>query len=100
MILELQGTDGVGHTLDGVLDRMGKIVHRINAPLISGVVMVHVGNAVNDRVAHVHVAAGHVDLGAEHFLAILELSVFHPLKQIKILFHGTVPVRTLLARLF
>ena len=47
MILELQRTDGMSHTLDGILDGMSKVIHRINAPGITGTVMMSYG--LHDR---------------------------------------------------
>ena len=40
MILELQRTDGVRDALNRILDRMCKVVHRVNTPLVTSIVMV------------------------------------------------------------
>ena len=63
VILKFQGTDGMGDMLDGVLDGVGEIVHGIDAPLIPGIVVGHVGHPVNHRIPHIDVGGGHIDLG-------------------------------------
>ena len=63
---ELQGAHGVGDVLDGVRLAVGVVVHGVDAPLVAGAVVRGVKDAVHDRVAHVEVGRGHVDLGAEH----------------------------------
>ena len=42
-----------------------EVVHRIDAPLVAGAVMLGVQDAVHHRVAHVQIGRGHVDLGAQ-----------------------------------
>ena len=51
MILKLQGADGMCNVFHCVLNGMGKIVHRVDAPLVSRVLVRHMGDAVDDRVA-------------------------------------------------
>ena len=82
VILELQGADGVGDILDGILDGMGEIVHGVNAPLVPGVVVGHAGHAVDHRVAHVDVGGGHVDLGPQHLCAVLVFPLLHLLEEL------------------
>ncbi len=43
---------------------MRKIVHRVDAPFISGPVVIETLDAVQHRVAHVHVGRRHIDAGA------------------------------------
>ncbi|MNC64863.1 hypothetical protein D3C75_1150980 [compost metagenome] len=40
LILELQGAQGVGHTFNGILQRMGEGVHRVNTPGIACIMVV------------------------------------------------------------
>ncbi|MPM41326.1 hypothetical protein SDC9_87978 [bioreactor metagenome] len=80
MILEFQGAQGVGDPLQGILDRVGKIVHGIDAPLIPGAVVGHVVDPVNGRVPQVKVAGGQVDFGPEGHGAVGELSRAHPVE--------------------
>ena len=90
----------MGNPFQGIGNRVGKVVHRVDAPLAAGLVVVGIANAVQDRVPHVDVRGGHVNLGPQHQLAVLELAVAHIPEQLQALFHRTVPVRAVLARLF
>ena len=99
MIFELQCADGVGDTLNGVLDRVGEIVHRIDAPLVSGIVMLRMGYTVDDRVSHVDVRGGHVDLSPEHLLAVRVLAFAHLFKELQVFFDAPVAIWGLFARL-
>ena len=92
VILVLQGAQGVGNALQSVLHGMGKVVHGIDAPLVSLAVVVDVADAVDDRIAHVEVAGGQVDLRPEGHAALGELTVFHPLEQVQGLLDGPVAV--------
>ena len=87
----------MGDVFNGILNGMGEIIHGINAPLIACVVVGHAGNTVDNRVPHVDIRGSHIDFGSQHLLPVPVLSFLHLLKQGKILLHGTVPVRTLLA---
>ena len=58
-----------------------------------------VADAVHDRVAQVHVRRGHVDLGTQYALAVLEFTGGHAGEQIKVLFDAAVAERAVLARL-
>ena len=92
VLLILQGAQAVGDALQRVLNGMGKVVHREDAPLGALPVVVDEADAVDDGVAHVEVAAGQVDLGAEGHLALLHLAVLHLLKQPQVLLDGPVTV--------
>ena len=85
--------------LNCILDRMCKIVHRINTPLVSCIVMRHMCHTVNDRVSHIDIRRCHINLCAQHLLSILEFSVFHCLEQLQVFLNGAFSVRTVLSRL-
>ena len=91
--LKLQRAQRVRDALERILDRVGKVVHRVDAPLVTLPVMVHVADAVDDGVAHVEVAGGQVDLRAQRAAALGELAVLHALEQIEILLDRAVAVR-------
>ncbi len=61
--------------------------------------MFGVEDAVHDRVAHVEVGRGHVDLGAQHAGAVGKLALAHALKQVEILLDAAVAVGAVLAGL-
>ncbi|MPN53960.1 hypothetical protein SDC9_201629 [bioreactor metagenome] len=66
LVFELQRADGVGDVLQRVLNRVREGVHRVDAPLVAGVVMLGMLDAVDGRVAQVDVGRRHVDLGTQH----------------------------------
>ena len=99
VILKLQRTDGMGNSLNSILNGMGKVIHGIDAPLVPGVVMAHVSHAVDHRIAHVHVGGCHIDPGAQHLFPVRVYAVFHIFKQGQILLHAASCGRVLLSRL-
>ena len=97
VILKLQRTDGMSNMLNGILDGVGKVIHRINAPRITRIVMLHVGHAVNDRISHINIGRSHINLGAEHLFAVFIFSFLHLFKKTQVLLNRAVPVRTFLS---
>ena len=93
VVLELEAAHTVGDALDGVLDGVGKVVHRVDAPLIALTVMLGVLDAVDGRVTQIHVGAGEVDFSAEGLFALLELACTHPAEEVEVLFRGAVAPR-------
>ncbi len=83
----------MGDPLERVLNRMGEIVHRIDAPLRALTVVFDIADAVEDRVAHIEVAAGEVDLRAQGVLPLSKLAVFHALEQIEVFLDRAVAPR-------
>ena len=67
---------------------VGKIIHRVNAPLIAGAVMLCPHDAVDHRVAHVDVGRCHVNLCPQRPGAVRKLPCPHARKQIKIFLHA------------
>ena len=98
MILKFQSTDRMCHSLNSILYRMSKIIHRINTPLITRVVVIHMCNSVNYRISHVDVRRSHVDFSTKNLLTISVFSVLHFGKKLKVFLNRTVPVRALLSR--
>ena len=99
MVFELQRADGMGDAFQRVGDAMGVVVHRVDAPLVTGANMVRAADAVDGWVAHVHIGRSHVDLGAQHHRAIGELTVPHACEQVKVLGDRTIAIGTVLASL-
>ncbi|MDT4857438.1 hypothetical protein FQZ97_918620 [compost metagenome] len=99
VILELQGADGVGDAFDGVRLAMGEVIARVDAPLVTGLVVVGMADAVEDRVAQVHVRRGHVDLRPQRARAVRELASLHAGEQVQVLVHGAITEGAVLARL-
>ena len=99
VVLELQRAQRVGDLLEGVRQRMGEVVHRVDRPLVAGAVVVGVADAVEQRVAHLHVGRRHVDLRAQHVGTVGELAGSHAAQQVEVLRHRAVAVGALAARL-
>ena len=55
VIFELQGANGVGNALNGIFLAVGEVIGGINHPVGTGLVMSHLANTVQDRVAHIHI---------------------------------------------
>ena len=89
----------MGHSLNSIFDRMGKIIHRIDAPFVPGVMVSHMSHPVNNRVSHIDIRRSHIDLCSEHMAAIRKLPVFHSFKQVQIFLYASVTVRAFLSRL-
>ncbi len=99
VVLEFERADGVGDAFDGIGLPVREVVHRVDAPLVAGAVMLGVQDAVHHRIAHVEVGRRHVDLGAQGARAIGKLAGLHAREQIEILFDAAVAVGALLAGL-
>ena len=82
---ELQGANAVCDLFNRITLAMGKVVHRINTPLIASAVVVGVLDAVHEGVAHMHVRGSHINFSPKHPLTILVLPVLHALEKIKVL---------------
>ena len=97
VIFELQGADGVGDAFDRIALPVREVVHRVDAPLVAGAVMLGVEDAVHDGVAHVEVGRRHVDFGAQGARAIRKFAGLHACEQVEILFDAAIAVRAFLA---
>ncbi len=93
VVLELERADGVRDAFDGVALAVGEVVRRVDAPGVAGAGMGGMHDAIEDRVAHVDVGRGHVDLGTQHRAAVGEVPGAHAGQQIAILLRGAIAVR-------
>ena len=93
MGLKFQATQGVGDPLQGVLDRVGKVVHGVDAPSVALAVMMDITDTINDRVAHIKIAGGQVDLRPQGPRPLREFPGTHPGEKIEVLLHRAVPIR-------
>ena len=99
MVLVLQRAQRVRDAFDRIRQRVREIVHRIDAPRLTGAVMLGMTNAVEDRVAQIDVRRRHVDFRAQHVRAIRELASAHALEQIEIFCGAAIAIRRILAGL-
>ena len=91
VVHELQRAQRVGDVLDGVGEAVGEVVHRVDAPLRAGAVVVRPADAVEDGVPHDHVGRRHVDTGTHHMRSVRELSRAHAAEEVEALLHRTIP---------
>ena len=88
-----------GDPLERVGLAVGAVVGRIDAPLVARAVVRGVQDAVHDRVAHVEVGRGHVDLRPQRARAVGKLAGPHPPEQVEVLLDRAVAVGAVAARL-
>ncbi|EJW99614.1 hypothetical protein EVA_12279 [gut metagenome] len=84
MVFKLQATHAVSNALDRVLNRVRKVVQGIDAPCIALTMMMSTYNAVDSRVAQVHVRACHVNLGTQSAATIGKFTRTHAAEQIQV----------------
>ena len=80
MSLELERAEGMRDPLDGIRLAVRVIVHRINAPLVAGAVMLGVHNAVHHRIAQVEIRRRHIDLRPQNARTIGKFPRAHALE--------------------
>ena len=97
VVFKFHGTNGVGNAFDGIFQRMGKVIHRVDAPFCTGCMVCRMGNTIKNRVSHVDVGRSHVDLRTQCMRTVREFPCFHPFKQIQVFFHTTIAVRAFFA---
>ena len=99
VIFELQRAQRMRNALVGIRQSVGEIVHRVDAPLVARMLMGNVTNAVQRRIAQIHIGRCHVDLRAQHMLAVGELAATHAAEQVEVLLDTAIAIRAVLARL-
>ena len=89
----------MGHTLDGVAEPVGEVVHRVDAPVIAGPLVAVMPDSVDHRVPHVDIGRCHVDPGAQDPFAVAVFPGTHPLELGQVLLDAVVPVGAVAAGL-
>ena len=74
------------------------VVGRIDAPGVAGARVLGVQDAVQDRIAQVHVGRRHVDLRPQHACAVGELAGAHAAEQVEVLLDRAIAVGRVLPR--
>ena len=90
---KLQCTQRVGYTFKVVALSVSEVIHRVSLPCSTRTVVRMLPDAIDNRVAEVHVGACHVNLGTEHHGAFFNLSGVHFLEQFECFLDGAVTVR-------
>ncbi len=99
VVLELERAERVRDVLERVRNAVRPVVGGIDAPVVAGAVVRGVADAVHGRVAHVDVGRGHVDLRAQHVLAVGELALVHFAEELQVLLDAALAVGAVLAGL-
>src|SRR3989442_14668531 len=74
------------------------VVHRIDAPGVAGPMMRLMPDAIENRIAHIDVRRGHVDLRTQDMSAVRKLPFPHAAKQIEILLDAAIAMWRFLPR--
>ncbi len=99
MIFELERAERVRDPFDRVRERMGEVVHRVDAPGVAGPMVRGVADPVQRRITHVQIGRRHVDLRAQHVGAVGKLAGPHAGEEIQALLRRTPAIRAVAARL-
>src|SRR5512135_386870 len=97
VVFEFERADRMRDSFERVRDAVGIVVHRIDAPFVTGPVVLRPEYPKHHRVPHVDVARGHVDLRTQRAGAVFKLPGTHPSEKAEVLLDGTVPVRAVLS---
>ena len=90
----------MGDTFNGVFYRMSKVIHRVDAPLVTGIVMRRMSYTIDNRIPHIDVRGRHIDFGTENLFPVGILALLHCLEKLKILLSASAPVRAFPAGFF
>ena len=74
--------------LDRVALSVSIVIHRIDAPLVTGTMMRRMLDSIKKRIPEHHVRTRHVDLGPEDLLAVSILAVPHLTEKLQVLLHA------------
>ncbi len=99
MVLELERAQRMRRAFDRVRQRVRVVVHRIDAPLATRALMRDLADSIQRRIAQIDVRRRHVDLGAQHARAFVEVAAPHRLEQPQVFLDGAVAIRAVLAGL-
>src|SRR5436190_22272294 len=87
---EFHGTNRMCNILDTVTLPVSEIIHWIDTPFVTGLVMTCMLDTVKQGVPHEHIGVSHVDLCPQRMGTIRKITFLHSFKQTKILFHVAV----------
>ncbi len=90
---EFQRAQRVRNAFQRIADAVGEVVHRVDAPLVTGLVVFSELNAVQHRIAHHDERRRHIDFGTQTRFTFFEATGTHFFKQRRVLFHATIAER-------
>ncbi|MNT72077.1 hypothetical protein D3C72_2106420 [compost metagenome] len=77
---------------------MGEVVHRVDAPLVAGLVVFGKFNAIQHRIAHHDERRRHIDFRTQTGFTFLEATGTHFFEQCEVLFDAAIAERAVFAR--
>ena len=83
------------NTFNSIFNRMSIVVHRVNYPFITCIVMFSFYNTINNRVTHNDIRMCHVNFCTQHLFTIIVLTVFHFFEEFQVFFYATITVRAI-----
>ena len=78
---------------------MRKVIHRIDAPLVSVTEMVFPADSVQHGVTHIDIGTCHINFCTQNHGTVFKLSVSHALEQVKVFLYTAVTVGGVFSRL-
>jgi hypothetical protein len=82
----------MGDTFEIIALPVGKIVHRVNTPFVSGSVVLCVYNSVHQWVAHVHVWRSHINLSPKDTVPVWKFTCLHFFENHQVFFNWPVAI--------
>ena len=98
MLYKLQRAPAVGDPLQIVTLSVGEVIHWIGIPFVASTDVGNVQYTVNQRITEQHVRVTHVNLCTKHQCTRLTFPAVHILKQLQVLFYGTLSEGTVCTR--
>ena len=97
VILELKRAQGMRNAFQRIADAVGEVVHRVDAPIVAGLVVFGELNAVQHRIAHHNKRRRHVDFRTQARFTFFKTTGTHFFEQRQVLFDATIAVRAVFA---
>ena len=83
-----------------IADAVGKVVHRVDAPLIAGLVVFSELNTVQHRIAHHDKRRSHIDFRTQAGFTFFKTTVTHFFKQREVFFNAAIAERAVFTTVF
>ena len=80
MIFELKRAKRVSGSFQRVRQRVGEIVHRINAPPVPSALVGDFSDTVQSWVTQIEIGRSHINFGAQHMFTFFEITSAHGCK--------------------
>ena len=99
VVFKFQCADRMRDAFDRIGLTVSPVVHWVDAPVVSGPMVVSEHDPIKDWISQVEVGRFHVDFCSKRSGALCKLAVLHAKEQVQIFLDGAVSKRTISARL-